>query len=130
MQHLCMSSIKLLTASLIMGLMMGVASASEFGYKLEKAVNSGWQHSYIVNHTIGGSYQAYLNTEAVFLAPRSDPFRANHEYFGVDIGAKVKVWGWDVSGGTGSRWMWEGNSQGFPAGYSDWNNYISIMKEI
>lgn len=104
--------------------------ATELSYRLEKSVNSHWEHSYTVNHTIGGQHQAYLNTKAVFLAPRSDPFRANHEYFGVDIGGKATMFTLDFHLGTGSRYMWAGNSAGLPEGYVDWNNYISISKEI
>lgn len=75
-------------------------TATEISYRLEKSVNSSWEHSYAVNYTIGGQYQAYLNTKAVFLAPRSDPFRANHEYLGQYQYQEVALTKEKGSGGT------------------------------
>ena len=121
---------RLIIDLLLVALLAGVGYASEIGYRVEKAVNAGWQHSYIINYTIGGAYQVYLNTEAVFLAPRSNPWQGNHEYFGADIGGQVKVLGLDVLAGTGSRYYWSGNSAGLPEGTTEWINYFEIVKRF
>lgn len=94
------------------------ASATETGFKIEKQVNGNWKEAFIVNYEPLQAYpRIFLNTEAVFLAPRADFTKPNHEYFGIEMGAKFQL---PTSAilklSTTAQFWWEGNSTGRPEG--------------
>ena len=102
-------------------LIIGTCYATETGFKIEKQVNGDWKEAFIINYELTQTFitypRAYLNTEAVFIAPRAQPMKPNHEYFGTILGAKFKLPTnavLDLS--TTAQYWWKGNSSGKPAG--------------
>jgi hypothetical protein len=97
----------------------GVAIATETGIKIDKQVNGDYRERFIVNFVaekdVSFFPKAYLNTAAVFVAPRADFTKANHECVEIIVGAKFQLPTnaiLDMS--TSGQYWWAGNSQGNP----------------
>lgn len=125
---------KLTVILIVILLFYGISFGTEVSINCEKAVNGDYKQSFNINY-IFAKYgckemypQAYLNTSAVFLAPRTDITKANHEYFGIIFGAMFKLPTnaiLDLS--TSGQYWWGGNSQGYNEGLIFDLNKVSIL---
>lgn len=114
---------RILLAGIAALFLMSASFASEIGMSVDKQVNGSWKEALIVNFALGTSYQAYLNTSAIFIAPRADMSKPNHECFEAVIGGRFALpTGATLDLNTGSRYWWAGNSQGNPGGQIDWTS--------
>jgi hypothetical protein len=128
-----MSSIKLLTASLIIGLMMTAAGAESYLYlEQTKQINGSYAYrlpKLELNQAKWAGkffnqpcwYLSEFEGGLVYSAPRSSPFSLNHHSvegewsFGVQSGP---FW---ATYSIGVRYFIEGNSDGIPAGVEGFN---------
>ncbi|HRZ15361.1 MAG TPA: hypothetical protein P5110_07630 [Candidatus Omnitrophota bacterium] len=121
---------KLIAAISLICLIIGSAMASETGILIEKQVNGDYKSAFVVNFELGNLPKGYINTQAVFVAPRSNFKAMNHEYFQMTIGSKTGLLGGELALETGFQRWWGGNSQGNPDGQIDSTNAMSWMKQF
>jgi len=119
---------KLLTASLIMGLMMGAAGAESYMFgEMRKATNGGFEYRLpkieINTYKSAGKffgqkclYLQEIDMELLFTAPRDSATSLNHHSVGANYNFGVEVSPFWATFSIGGRNYIAGNSDGVPAG--------------
>jgi len=107
-------------------LLLSTSFAHTIGFNIQKEVNGDYRQSFIVSFKPAHNPTIYLNTSCVFVSPRSDFTRPNHEYFLATIGGEFSLFSAKLRLDTGLQNWWAGNSQGISP-CIEWSNSANLF---